>query len=430
MDDVSILLLSGILIVLIAVAAFFSGSETSMMAVNRYRLRHLADDGHKGAMQTANLLERPDRLLGLILFCNNIVNFYVAALGVVIAVRLMGDIGYALGPVILTFIFLVLAEAAPKTMAAYHPERFAFPASYILRPLSVICQPFVWTINWLANNLLAMLRFKLEEAQQTSLSREELKTALSEAGKMLPSRHLKMLHGILDLEQVTVEDIMVPRNEITGIDINDDLNENLSYLTQSSHTRLPLYRDNLDEIIGLIHVRRVLRLLKDADEITREDLEEIAEEPQFVSFVTSLNAQLLNFQRTKKRLGFVIDEYGTIQGLVTMEDILEEVVGEFTTDLQTYSPDIVAQDDGSFMIDGGATMRDINRELGWELPASGPKTLNGLVLERLETMPEPGMTLKLDSYTLEIAQVTDNAVKSVRVKLLKQEDWVSPPRRP
>ena len=430
MDDVSILLLSGILIVLIAVAAFFSGSETSMMAVNRYRLRHLADDGHKGAMQTANLLERPDRLLGLILFCNNIVNFYVAALGVVIAVRLMGDIGYALGPVILTFIFLVLAEAAPKTMAAYHPERFAFPASYILRPLSVICQPFVWTINWLANNLLAMLRLKLEEAQQTSLSREELKTALSEAGKMLPSRHLKMLHGILDLEQVTVEDIMVPRNEITWIDINDDLNENLSYLSQSSHTRLPLYRDNLDEIIGLIHVRRVLRLLKDADEITREDLEEIAEEPQFVSFVTSLNAQLLNFQRTKKRLGFVIDEYGTIQGLVTMEDILEEVVGEFTTDLQTYSPDIVAQDDGSFMIDGGATMRDINRELGWELPASGPKTLNGLVLERLETMPEPGMTLKLDSYTLEIAQVTDNAVKSVRVKLLKQEDWVSPPRRP
>ena len=430
MEDVSILLLSGILIVLIAVAAFFSGSETSMMAVNRYRLRHLADDGHKGAMQTANLLERPDRLLGLILFCNNIVNFYVAALGVVIAVRLMGDIGYALGPVILTFIFLVLAEAAPKTMAAYQPERFAFPASYILRPLSVICQPFVWTINWLSNNLLAMLRFKLEEAQQTSLSREELKTALSEAGKMLPSRHLKMLHGILDLEQVTVEDIMVPRNEITGIDINDDLNENLSYLSQSSHTRLPLYRDNLDEIIGLIHVRRVLRLLKDADEITREDLEEIAEEPQFVSFVTSLNAQLLNFQRTKKRLGFVIDEYGTIQGLVTMEDILEEVVGEFTTDLQTYSPDIVAQDDGSFMIDGGATMRDINRELGWELPASGPKTLNGLVLERLETMPEPGMTLKLDSYTLEIAQVTDNAVKSVRVKLLKQEDWVSRPRRP
>ncbi len=418
MDDVSLYLLSGSLILLIAVAAFFSGSETSMMAVNRYRLRHLADDGHKGAMLTANLLERPDRLLGLILFCNNIVNFYVAALGVVIAVRLMGDIGYALGPVILTFIFLVLAEAAPKTMAAYHPERFAFPASYILRPLSVICQPFVLTINWLANNLLAMLRFKLEEAQQTSLSREELKTALSEAGKMLPSRHLEMLHGILDLEQVTVEDIMVPRAEITGLDINDDLTENLNYVSQGSHTRLPLYRDSLDEVIGVIHVRRVIRLLKDTSEITLEDLEQIAEEPHFVPLSTSLNAQLLNFQRTKKRLGFVVDEYGTIQGLVTLADILEEIVGEFTTDLQTYSADITTQDDGSFIIDGSATLREINRELDWKLPASGPKTLNGLILERLETMPEPGTTLKLDNFTLEITQVMDNAVKSVRVKLL------------
>ena len=418
MEDVSIYLLTGILFLLIAVAAFFSGSETSMMAVNRYRLRHLADDGHKGAMLTADLLERPDRLLGLILFCNNIVNFYVAALGVVIAVRLMGDIGYALGPVILTFIFLVLAEAAPKTMAAYHPERFAFPASYILIPLSVICQPFVWTINWLSNNLLALLRFKLEEGQQTSLSREELKTALSEAGKMLPSRHLAMLHGILDLEQITVEDIMVPRNEITGLDINDDLTENLNYVSQGSHTRLPLFRDSLDDIIGVIHVRSVIRLLKDTSEITLEDLEEIAEEPHFVPLSTSLNVQLLNFQRTKKRLGFVVDEYGTIQGLVTLADILEEIVGEFTTDLQTYSADITRQDDGSFIIDGSATLREINRELDWDLPASGPKTLNGLILERLETMPEPGTTLKLGNFTMEITQVTDNAVKSVRVKLI------------
>lgn len=420
MDDVSLYLLTGILFLLIAVAAFFSGSETSMMAVNRYRLRHLANDGHRGAMNTANLLERPDRLLGLILFCNNIVNFYTATLGVVIAVRLMGDIGYALGPVILTFIFLVLAEAAPKTMAAYHPERFAFPASYVLKPLSGICQPFVWTINWLSNNFLALLRFNLDEGHQTSLSREELKTALSEAGKMLPSRHLEMLHGILDLEQVTVEDIMVPRNEIAAIDINDDLADNLNYISQSAHTRLPLYRDNLDGIIGVIHVRRVLRLLKDPHDITPEDLEQIAEEPHFVTLNSSLNAQLLGFQRTKKRLDFVVDEYGTIQGLVTMEDILEEVVGEFTTDIQTHSPDVVRQDDGSFMIDGSATLRDINRELDWELPASGPKTLNGLILERLETMPEPGMTLKLDNYTLEITQVTDNAVKSVRAKSLQQ----------
>ncbi len=419
MDGISTFLLSVILVVLIAIAAFFSGSETSMMAVNRYRLRHLANDGHRGALKTAGLLERTDRLLGLILLCNNIVNFYAASLGVVIAVRLMGNIGYALGPVLLTIVFLVFAETAPKTVAAYRPERFAFPASHVLKPLSVVCYPFVWAINRMSNKLLALLRFKLDDTQQTSLSREELKTALSEAGKMLPAKHLDMLLGILDLEQVTVADIMAPRNEIVGIDINDDINEVLSYLTQSSHSRLPLYRGSLDEIVGVLHVRRVLRLLRDADEITPEDLEEIAEEPHFVPINMSLNAQMLAFQREKKRLGFVVDEYGTIQGLVTLEDILEEIVGEFTTDLQTHHVDIVAQDDGSYIIDGSAPLRDINRQLGWTLPADGPKTLNGLLLEQLETMPEPGMALKIDNITLEITQVMDNAVKSVRVKLLE-----------
>ncbi len=419
MDDVSLYLLSGILILLIGISAFFSGSETSMMAVNRYRLRHMANDGHKGATLTAGLLERTDRLLGLILLCNNIVNFYAASLGVVIAVRLMGNIGYGVGPVILTIIFLIFAEAAPKTVAAFYPERFAFPASYVLKPLAVICYPFVWTINRLANKFLALLHFNFEGAESTSLSREELRTTLAEAGKLLPARHLEMLLGILDLERVTVEDIMVPRNEITGIDIDDDLAENLNYISQSSHSRLPLYRESLDEIIGVIHVRRVMRLLKDPHEITREDLEQVAEEPHFVPLGMSLNAQLLNFQRAKKRLGFVVDEYGTIQGLATLDDILEEVVGEFTTDLQTHNVDIVEQDDGSFIIDGSATLREINRQLDWDLPASGPKTLNGLILERLETMPVPGTTLKLDNFTVEITQVTENAVKSARIKLLK-----------
>ena len=225
MDDVSIYLLSGSLILLIGVSAFFSGSETSMMAVNRYRLRHLANDGHRGAIRTSGLLDRTDRLLGLILLCNNVVNFYAASLGVVIAVRLMGNIGYAIGPVILTIIFLIFAETAPKTVAAFHPERYAFPASYVLKPLSVVCYPFVWAINRTANKLLALLSFKLDGVEHTSLSREELRTTLSEAGKLLPARHLEMLLGILDLEQVTVEDIMVPRNEITGVDIDDDLTE-------------------------------------------------------------------------------------------------------------------------------------------------------------------------------------------------------------
>ena len=419
MDEVSTLLLSAILVVLIAIAAFFSGSETSMMAVNRYRLRHLANDGHKGAIKTANLLERTDRLLGLILLCNNIVNFYAASLGVVIAVRLMGNVGYALGPVLLTIVFLVFAETAPKTVAAYRPERFAFPAAYVLKPLAVVCYPFVWAINRMSNKFLALLHFKLDGTEQTSLSREELKTALSEAGKMLPARHLEMLLGILDLEQVTVADIMAPRSDIVGVDINGDINEILQYLTQISHTRVPLYRGSLDEIIGVVHVRRVLRLLRDADEITREDLEQIADEPHFVPLNMSLNTQMLAFQQAKKRLGFVVDEYGTIQGLITLEAILEEIVGEFTTDFQAHHVDIVRQDDGSYIIDGSTPLRDVNRQLHWELPATSQKTLNGLLLEQLQTMPEPGMTLRLDNVTLEITQVTDNAVKSVRAREMR-----------
>ena len=422
MDDIPIYLLSGILFLLIGIAGFFSGSETSMMALNRYRLRHLANDGHKGATLATTLLKHPDRLLGLILFGNNIVQFYAASLGVVITVRLMGDIGYVVGPVILTFIFLIFAEAAPKTVAAFHPEWIAFPASYVLKPLSVICYPFVWTINKIANGLLVMLRFKLDEQQDTNLSREELRTVVSEATKQLPSRHREMLLGILDLEQVTVEDIMVPRNEITGIDISEDLTETINSLGQSSHTRLPLYRENLDDIVGVIHARRISRILKDPGELTKSDLEEIAVEPYFAPLGTPLSTQLLNFQRAKKRLGFVVDEYGTIQGLITLEDILEEIVGEFTTDAQMYHVDILEQDDGSFMIDGTATIREINRQLQWSLPTGGPKTLNGLILERLEDIPEPGTSLRIDDFTMEIIQVIDNAVKSVRVNLLKREE--------
>ena len=422
MDEISIFLLAIIVVLLLAIAAFFSGSETGMMAVNRYRLRHLANDGHKGAIKTAGLLERTDRLLGLILLCNNVVNFYAASLFTLIVVRYLGDtVGQALGPLIFTAIFLVVSETAPKTVAAYRPEQFAFPASHVLKPLSVVCYPLVWAINRASNKFLALLRLKLDDTQQTSLSREELKTALSEAGKTLPAKHLNMLLGILDLEQITVADIMAPRNEIAGLDINDDVNEILDYLTQTSHTRLPLYRGSLDELVGVIHVRRVLRLLRDADEITREDLEQVAEEPHFVPLNMSLNAQMLAFQQARKRLGFVVDEYGIIQGLLTLEDILEEIVGEFTTDFQAHHVDIVKQQDGSYIIDGSAPLRDINRQLGWTLPADGPKTLNGLVLERLETMPEPGTSLKIDNVTLEITQVTDNAVKSVRVKLLDEQ---------
>lgn len=419
MDDVSIYLLSGLLALLIGMAAFFSGSETAMMAVNRYRLRHRANDGHRGAVLTARLLEHPDRLLGLILFCNNIINFYAASLGVVIAVRLMGNLGYALGPVLLTFVFLVFAEAAPKTVAAFYPERVAFPASYALKPLAALCHPFVWTINRLANSLLSLFRLKLDIGEQASLTREELRTALVEAGVRLPARHKNMLLSILDLEQVTVADIMVPRSEISGLDINDDLVDNLNYLRHSSHTRVPLYRENLDDLVGVLHTRRVSQRVNDPDALSPADLEALAEEPCFVPIGASLNHQLLDFQRNKRRLGFVVDEYGTIQGLVTLEDILEEIVGEFTTDIQAYSMDIAKQDDGSFIIDGGATIRELNRQLAWPLPNNSPKTLNGLILEQLEAIPEVGATIKAAGFTIEITQVTDNAVKSARVSRIE-----------
>ena len=421
-DGVSLYLLSSLLILMLIIAAFFSASETGMMALNRYRMRHLANNGHRGAILASTLLQRPDRLLGLILFGNNIVNFYGASIGVLIAVRLMGEAGYVLGPIALTFIFLIFAEAAPKTYAALRPEWIAFPASYVLKPLSVVCQPFVWAINKIANSLLAPFHLGQDAQQQTRLSREELRTVVAEATQQLSTHHRDMLLGILDLERATVEDIMVPRNEIVGIDLSEDLPEIIDSLGQSAHARLPLYRENLDNLVGVMRARRLPRLLRDADELSVEALEAAAEEPYFVPAGTPLSAQLLNFQRARKRrLALVVDEYGTLQGLVTMEDILEEIVGEFTTDA-TYNIDILKQNDGSFIIDGSATLREINRQLRWTLPTAGPKTLNGLILERLENIPEPGTSLRIDNFTLEITQVLDNAVKSVRVKLLSPAD--------
>lgn len=421
MDDISTAALAVILLLLIITAAFFAGSETSMMAINRYRLRHMANDGHRGALLTASLLRRPDRLLGLILFGNNIVNFYAASLGVVITVRLVGDLGYAVGPVLLTFIFLIFAETAPKTVAAFHPEKIAFPVAYVLRPLAFLCYPFVWVINRIANSFLALLRFRTED-RETHLSREELRTVLQEGGKHLSDRFRGMLLGVLDLEQAAVEDVMIPRSEIIGIDLGEGLANNLKTLEQGRYTRLPLYRDSPNEIIGVLHARSLAGLLRKPPEtLTAEDLEQAAEEPCFVTEGTTLEEQLESFRSNKQRLGFVVDEYGTVQGLVTLEDILEEIVGEFSTDAQRHSVVINRQGDGSAVIDGSATIREINRQLRWSLPCGGAKTLNGLMLERLETIPDVGTTLKLDGFALEVTKVTDSAVKLVRVTPLPQE---------
>lgn len=417
MDDIPLSLLLGILIVLILLSAFFSSSETGMMALNRYRLRHLVKDKHRGAMLAHRLLEKPDRLIGLILFGNNVVNILAAAITTIIMVRLYGELGVALTTLILTPIILIFAETAPKTYAAIHPERIAFPAAYILTPLLKICYPLVFIINKISNGLIALFGINVDEKEEAPLTREELRTVVHEVGTMIPRRHQRMLLSLLDLENETVDDIMVPRAEIVGIDLNDPPNEIVEQLVRCQHTRLVLYRDNIDNIAGMLHVRQLLRILEDTSEFNPAELEKIGTEPYYVPECTPLHTQLVNFQRLKKRCGLVVDEYGVIQGLVTLEDILEEIVGEFTTDLQTFHLDIHPQEDGSYIIDGTASLRDINRQLHWHLPAGGPKTFNGLILEHLEDIPEAGTSLRIGNYTIEIIQAAENAVKSARISV-------------
>ena len=392
-----------------------------MMALNRYRLRHMANNDHRGAKRATALLEKPDRLIGLILLGNNLVNFVAASIATLIGIRLLGDLGVALSPIVLVVVFLIFAEVIPKTVAALKPEQIAFPFSWPLIFLMKIMYPAVWVINAVSNGILKIFGFDVGDTDDTPLSRDELRSVVHEAGVMIPRRHKRMLLSILDLENVTVDDIMVPRNEIVGINLDAPSAEIVTQLKHCHHTRLPIYRGSLDTLIGMVHVRRIIRLL-DVDNFDAEQLTTIVREPYFIPEGTPLHKQLFNFQRQKKRTALVVDEYGVIQGLVTLEDILEEIVGEFTTDIQTYNMDIHAEEDGSFNIDGTATIRDINRLLNWDLPADGPKTLNGLILERLEDIPESGTSLRIDNYTIEIIKTADNAVRMARVLKTETRD--------
>jgi Mg2+/Co2+ transporter CorB len=414
LNDIPLSILFGIVAFLIVLSAFFSGSETGLLSLNRYRLRHLAKIKHPAAMRAEKMLQRPDRLIGLILLGNNFVNILASSISTLIAMRLFGEAGIAIGAGVLTLVILIFAEVTPKTLAALHPERFAFPASYILNPLLWVTYPFVWVINLFTNALLKMLGVDPREGGTQHLTAEELRTVVNEAGALIPRRHQKMLVSILDLEKVTVEDIMVPRNEIFSVDLDDEWEDILKLVTSSAHTRIPACRDGIDNILGLIHIKRILPLLTQGS-LNKETLESHLHEPYFVPEGTPLNQQLLNFQRQKRRIGFIVNEYGDIQGLVTLEDILEEIVGEFTTDPASNIREIHPQDDGTFLVDGGVNIRELNRIMHWELPTEGPKTLNGLVLEYLETIPEPGTSLLLAGYPVEIVQTTTNSVKMVRI---------------
>ncbi len=385
-----------------------------MMSLNRYRLRHLVTAKHPGAIRAQRLLNRPDRLIGLILIGNNFVNILASSIATLIALQLWGESGIAIATGILTFVILIFAEVGPKTLAVLHPERIAFPAAYILEPLLTISYPLVWFVNTIANAVLKMIGVSPKDGAMQHLSSEELRTVVNEAGALIPRRHQTMLLSILDLEKVTVEDIMIPRNEIIGLDMEEDSQTILEQLTRSQHTRLPIYRDNIDNVVGFVHARNALRILPDG-KFTKELLQGITREPYFVPAGTPLNTQLLNFQCQKRRIAFVVNEYGDIQGLVTLEDILEEIVGEFTTDMAANMKDIHPQEDGTYLIDGGAYIREINRTMGWELPTDGPKTINGLIIEYLESIPETGTSVKLAGYPIDIVQTTSNTIKTIRI---------------
>lgn len=414
LNDIPIELLLGLILFLILVSAFFSGSETGLISLNRYRLRHMAKDGHAGARRAHELLKRPDRLIGLILLGNNFVNILASAIATIVAVRLLGEEGVWVATALLTVVVLIFAEITPKTLAAMRPERFAFPATAILKPLGWLLTPLVLMFNTIPSALMRLFGISQEELTEHSISREELRTVVNEAGAMIPHRHQKMLLGILDLEKATVEDIMVPRNEIVGIDLEDDWETILNQLSNSQHTRLPVYRGDIDQVIGILHLRKLLSL-QHREKITRNDLEQLVRESYFIPEATPLNTQLLNFQSQRRRIGLVVDEYGDIQGLVTLDDILEEIVGEFTTDPATSSKDIHPQEDGSFLVDGSANIRELNRIMQWELSTDGPKTLNGMITEYLETIPEAGTSLLLQGYPIEIVQTGANTVKTVRI---------------
>jgi len=416
MTDITSGTLLVILISLIILSALFSSSETGLMSLNRYRLKHKADEGHRGARLTLKLLRRPDRLLGVILLGNNFVNIAASAIATVLALRYFGEAGLAIATGALTFVILVFAEVAPKTLAALHPERIAYPAAYVYTLLLTLFYPLVWFVNMLANSMLRVIGVNPTATRDHSLSTEELRAALNENDQQVPQRHQDMLLGILNLENITVEDIMVPRNEISGININDDINDIKQQLTQSHRTRLPVFDESIDNTIGILHLRRAIALIAN-DELDHESFTNLIAEPYFIPESTSLNEQLLKFQAARRRTAMAVDEYGDIQGLVTLEDILEEIVGEFTTSKDTNSQFVQSQEDGSFLVDASAHIREINQELGLKLPLDGPKTLNGLILEQLEIIPEPGTSLKIADIPIEITRTSNNAVRSARIML-------------
>ncbi len=416
MDVLSLPVLFGIVAVLLLLSAFFSSTETALMSINRYRIRHMASAGSRSARLVEKLLEKPDRLIGTILLGNNLANFSAAAVTTVIALRLGGEPLLAAATGVLTLVVLIFGEIAPKTYGALHPERLALPAAWIYTGLVKALYPLVWAVNLVASGVIRLVGVSPERTTGRSLSADELRTVVAESTLSVPRRHQQMLMSILDLEKVTVDDIMIPRTEIGGIDLEDDWDDILEQLRSNPHTRLPVYEADLDRIVGVLHVKKVSQSLARGD-LSRDLLRRLAQErePLFVPAGTTLNNQLLTFQQQRRRMALVVNEYGDVEGLVTLEDILEEIVGEFTSDPATLHRDIHRDGKGGFVVSAGVNIRTLNRRLAWNLPTDGPRTLNGLIVEYLETIPEAGTSLKIANYAVEILQTAGNAVKTARI---------------
>jgi magnesium and cobalt exporter, CNNM family len=412
-DDIPSGVLYGLLFFLLICSAFFSGTETALMTLNRYRLRHKSKSGHRGARLTEQLLQKPDRLIGLILLCNNLVNVLAVQLVTIIALRLGSPFWLVASGFIFTIVLLIFAEVTPKTLAALQPERIALPAAFVYYPLARLLAPFVWLINMFANGLLRLFGVNIKDGDRDHLTVEELRTLVTEAGALLPKRRHQMLVGILELQDITVDDIMVPQNEIIGIDLNDDWNEISETLRNSAYTRLPVFRDSIDDVIGILHMKQLVHA--GLEQLSKEDLTSLVEDPYFVPEGTPLNKQIMQFQRARQRTAFIVDEYGDIQGLVTLEDILEEIIGEFTSEPTPTHADVRKDDKSGYVVQGSANIRALNRMMNWHLPTDGPKTLNGLIVETLEAIPKQGTGLMLNDYPVEILKTSDSIVQSVRI---------------
>ncbi|MBP79383.1 MAG: magnesium/cobalt efflux protein [Deltaproteobacteria bacterium] len=414
-DETSLLTLLTSFVILILASAYFSSSETSMMSLNKYRLNHLSRTGHSGARRAKKLLETPDKLIGVILIGNNFVNFLAASIATSIALKVFGNPSPLITALILTMVVLIFAEVTPKTIAALHPEKVAYPSSHVLRILLTILYPAVYLVNTISNALLSVLGISVKEnREETQLSPEELRTVVNESTERIPRQRHGMLLNVLDLETVTVNDIMVPRNDIIGIDIEDDLEQILQVMSNSQHTRIPIYKGNLDNVVAILHLRNASKFINMAN-LSKSAILQEAMDPYFIPEFAALHTQLLRFQEKKMRIAIVVDEYGATKGIATLEDILEEIVGEFTTDLASIGEEIHAQDDGKYLIDGTASIRDINRVLGWDLDTDGAKTLNGLLTEILETIPDSSVGINLGKYLAEIIHTKDNVIRTAKI---------------